>query len=285
MECKGISKENDKFVPRKNADEFFRDGIVVKELYQKTFELINDCSSLSIISILDVFNNAYQICRARLFQKPFISIIRNKEKKDFVYSVALVLIMFHRKFYSISDVTISNLRSSIRPSIWEIYETFAEGKSLSHPIDFCKPTPEPEFDVDLAIAKNYMLSAMDKAIRLEEENKLLSEQLQAERIAREKAEQTIRELQEKLDVWESDDFYKAVNIKTIIEYAQDTDNCDKNDVAIIKLMLLGLCANKVPDKVIRKIKTLKCGGKLNIGTVGQINPAATEVHNHYHNND
>ena len=93
------------------------------------------------------------------------------------------------------------------------------------------------------------------------------------------------ELQEKLDVWESDDFYKAVNIKTIIEYAQDTDNCDKNDGAIIKLMLLGLCANKGPDKVIRKIKTLKCGGKLNIGTVGQINPAATEVHNHYHNND
>ena len=139
--------------------------------------------------------------------------------------------------------------------------------------------------VDFAKAKDYLLDVMDEAAKMQEENKLLSEQLQVERIAREKAEQTIRELQEKLDVWESDDFYKAVNIKTIIEYALDTDNCDKNDVAIIKLMLLGLCANKVPDKVIRKIKTLKCGGKLNIGTVGQMNPAATEVHNHYHNND
>ena len=144
---------------------------------------------------------------------------------------------------------------------------------------------EEDVKVDFAKAKAYLLDVMDEAAKMQEENKLLSEQLQAERIAREKAEQTIRELQEKLDVWESDDFYKAVNIKTIIEYAQDTDNCDKNDVAIIKLMLLGLCANKVPDKVIRKIKTLKCGGKLNIGTVGQINPAATEVHNHYHNND
>ncbi len=144
---------------------------------------------------------------------------------------------------------------------------------------------EEDVKVDFAKAKAYLLDVMDEASRMQKENKLLSEQLQAERIAREKAEQTIRELQEKLDVWESDDFYKAVNIKTIIEYAQDTDNCDKNDVAIIKLMLLGLCANKVPDKVIRKIKTLKCGGKLNIGTVGQINPAATEVHNHYHNND
>ena len=144
---------------------------------------------------------------------------------------------------------------------------------------------EEDVKVDFAKAKAYLLDVMDEASRMQKENKLLSEQLQAERIARENAEQTIRELQEKLDVWESDDFYKAVNIKTIIEYAQDTDNCDKNDVAIIKLMLLGLCANKVPDKVIRKIKTLKCGGKLNIGTVGQINPAATEVHNHYHNND
>ena len=144
---------------------------------------------------------------------------------------------------------------------------------------------EEDVKVDFAKAKDYLVAVMDEAAHMQKENKLLSEELQAERIAREKAEQTIRELQEKLDVWESDDFYKAVNIKTIIEYAQDTDNCDKNDVAIIKLMLLGLCANKVPDKVIRKIKTLKCGGKLNIGTVGQINPVATEVHNHYHNND
>ena len=144
---------------------------------------------------------------------------------------------------------------------------------------------EEDVKVDFAKAKDYLVVVMDEAARMQEENKLLGEQLRAERAAREKVERTIRELQEKLDVWESDDFYKAVNIKTIIEYAQDTDNCDKNDVAIIKLMLLGLCANKVPDKVIRKIKTLKCGGNLNIGTVGQMNPAATEVHNHYHNND
>ena len=144
---------------------------------------------------------------------------------------------------------------------------------------------EEDVKVDFAKAKDYLVAVMDEAEHMQKENKLLSEELKAERMAREKAEQTIRQLQEKLDVWESDDFYKAVNIKTIIEYAQDTDNCDKNDVAIIKLMLLGLCANKVPDKVIRKIKTLKCGGKLNIGTVGQMNPAATEVHNHYHNND
>ena len=139
--------------------------------------------------------------------------------------------------------------------------------------------------VDFVQVKDFVVVAMEEAARIQEENKQLREQLQMERTAKEKAEQTIKELQEKLDVWESDDFYRAVNIKTIIEYAQDTDNCDKNDVSVIKLMLLGLCANKVPDKVIRKIKTLKCGGKLNIGTVGQINPSATEVHNHYHTNE
>ena len=139
--------------------------------------------------------------------------------------------------------------------------------------------------VDFVQVKDYVVAAMEEAARMQEENKLLREQLLMERTTRENAEQLIVELQKKLDVWESDSFYKAVNIKTIIEYAQDTDNCDKNDVATIKLMLLGLCANKVPDKVIRKIKTLKCGGKLNIGTVGQMNPAATEIHNHYHTND
>ena len=139
--------------------------------------------------------------------------------------------------------------------------------------------------MDFVQVKDYVVAAMEEAAKMQEENWQLREQLQKERAAREDAEQLIMELQKKLDVWESDDFYRAVNIKTILEYAQDTDNCDKNDVSVIKLMLLGLCANKVPDKVIRKIKTLKCGGKLNIGTVGQMNPAATEVHNHYHNND
>ncbi len=139
--------------------------------------------------------------------------------------------------------------------------------------------------VDFVQVKDVVVAAMEEAAKMQKENELLREQLQMERTARENAGQLIKELQEKLDVWESDDFYRAVNIKTILEYAQDTDNCDKNDVSVIKLMLLGLCANKVPDKVIRKIKTLKCGGKLNIGTVGQMNPAATEVHNHYHTND
>lgn len=137
-------------------------------------------------------------------------------------------------------------------------------------------------EMDYVQTKCSIVAALDNAIALQNQNKELCKQLEEERNKREEAEFTIKTLKEKLDVWESDSFYKAVNINTILEYAQDSDNCDKNDVATIKLMLLGLCANKVPDKVIRKIKTLKCGGKLNIGSVGQINTAATEVHNHYH---
>ena len=136
--------------------------------------------------------------------------------------------------------------------------------------------------VDFVQVKDVVVAAMEEAAKMQEENRQLREQLQKERAAREDAEQIIVELQKKLDVWESDSFYKAVNIKTIIEYAQDPDNCDKEDVVTIKLMLLGLCANKVPDMVIKKIKTLRCGGKFNIEKLGQLNPAATEVHNHYH---
>lgn len=139
--------------------------------------------------------------------------------------------------------------------------------------------------MDLAEVKSLVMDAMDQAIRMQQENKELRHQLEEERARREKAEQTIKAQQEKLDTWESDDFYRAVNINTILEYAQDPDNCDKTDVTVIKLMLLALCSNKVPDDIIRKIKRLRCGGKLNIGSVGQINPAATEVHNHYHQND
>ena len=140
-------------------------------------------------------------------------------------------------------------------------------------------------EMDLAEVKSLVMGAMDQAIRMQQENKELRHQLEEERARREKAEQTIKTQQEKLDTWESDDFYRAVNINTILEYAQDPDNCDKTDVTVIKLMLLALCSNKVPDDIIRKIKRLRCGGKLNIGSVGQINPAATEVHNHYHQND
>ena len=140
-------------------------------------------------------------------------------------------------------------------------------------------------EMDLAEVKSLVMGAMDQSIKMQQENKALRLQLEEERTRREKAEQTIKTQQEKLDAWESDDFYRAVNINTILEYAQDPDNCDKTDVTVIKLMLLALCSNKVPDDIIRKIKRLRCGGKLNIGSVGQINPAATEVHNHYHNND
>ena len=136
---------------------------------------------------------------------------------------------------------------------------------------------------DFTQTKNIVVEALDKAIGLQTENEALRKQLEEERYARERALRTLGEMQEKIDAWESDSFYKAVNINTILEYAQDPDNCDKNDVTVIKLMLLALCSNKVPDDIIRKIKRLRCGGKLNIGTVGQINPAATVVNNHYHN--
>lgn len=136
---------------------------------------------------------------------------------------------------------------------------------------------------DFTQTKHTIVEALDKAIGLQAENEALRKQLEEERYARECAMRTLGEMQEKIDAWESDSFYKAVNINTILEYAQDPDYCDKNDVATIKLMLLALCSNKVPDEIIKKIKRLRCGGKFNIGSVGQINPAANVVHNHYHN--
>ena len=130
------------------------------------------------------------------------------------------------------------------------------------------------------------MGAMDKAIRLEIENEKLRKRLKMERATRENAEQTIKEKQAKLDIWENNAFYKAVNINTILQYVQNPKKCDKSDVKTIKLMLLALCANKVPNEVIEKIDALECGKTITIEYVENLNPSATKVEtNHYHNKE
>lgn len=277
MEYTGIGKGKEEFIPRKSADEFFHDGEAIEELYKRTFKLIIHYSSLKSNNIIDIFNNAYQICKAHLSEQSFVIKFRNTERKDFSYAVALVLVLLHKKFYPISEESISSLKSKINFGIWRRFQTFSQENELQHPIFHI-----PEEDTDFVKAKEHIMASLDKAIQLQAENEELRKQLESERSLRETLEQIIKSQQEKLDIWENDSFYKAVNINTILKYAQAPENCSENDVKTIKLMLLDLCASKVPDDVIKKIKTLKCGKIITIENVAQMNTAATEITNHYH---
>ena len=88
--------------------------------------------------------------------------------------------------------------------------------------------------------------------------------MEMERSLRSKAENVTVEMRQKLDVWEGDSFYKAVNINSIFEYAQ-SKKCSESNREAIRNTLLYLCSNKVSDEVIEKIKNLELGGKVYIG--------------------
>lgn len=283
MEYTGIGMEKEEFVPRKNMHEFFRDGEAIEELCRLTFRVIMYYSSLKSSNVLDIFNNAYQICRSHLFQQSFVIKFRNTERKDFSYAVALVLVQLHQKFYTISEESVLSLKSKISPRVWKEFQSFAKIYELAHPIFLGQ---EKEFD--FTQVKDHILASLEEADRLQKENKELRKQLEMEETLRGKAEQVAIEIQQKLEVWENDSFYKAVNIETILKYVQEGD-CNKNDVPAIKLMLLSLCAGEVPKEVIEKIKTLKCGGNVTIYDIKKVenfNPTASKSEtNHYHNKE
>lgn len=280
MEYTGISKEIKEFVPRENEEEFFRDGEVIKDLFKWTEELISNEPNLPCSYFtLSVFNQAYLICWLTVHEKVSIRRINDEcvfgkdLERNHSWAVAYTLLRLHKELYP--------LTARIRMEIFKIlpgdfyrryYMDFVRGRSLSHPIDFRASFSEEEqiTEVDLAKTRKYILAAMDKAIKLEEQNKELGKQLEEERRKREIAEQIVEGIQTKLNCLENDAFYKAVNINSILKYAQDQGNCDNNDIKTIRMMLLALCANKVSNDVIAAIKTLKLGGNVTIG----------EQHNH-----
>ena len=97
-------------------------------------ELEFDCICKLNSLVLDIFNNAYQICRSHLFQQSFVIKFRNTERKDFSYAVALVLVQLHQKFYSISEEAVLSLKSKITPRVWRVFQTFAKNYELECPI-------------------------------------------------------------------------------------------------------------------------------------------------------
>lgn len=289
MEYTGISKEKEEFVPRKNYEEFYRDGDVIEDLFELADSLMaNEYNIPYGEYTLQVFNHAYHICWMIIHEKSSVMqisksiVFENDVVRKFSFEIAYILYILHEKFYEI-DESIRRGFLCVLPRGWYMnrFRNFVRENELPCPIEFCAPIP----DIDLVQTKDDIIAAMNKSVRLEKENMMLRKRLELERSKRAEAEQKIKTLQEKLDTWENNAFYKAVNINTILAYAQNPENCGENDVKTIKLMLLDLCASKVPADVIKKIKTLKCGKIITIENVAQMNTAATEITNHYHTNE
>jgi len=278
MEYTGFGKEKEEFMPRKSKEDFFRDGKVIKELYELTDDLVRKDQRRGIAGCLamDVFNYAYCICWMFVQRKYVLSKIeaymesKNEVERKYSWTVAYAPVVLHRNCHPLNPDTCSMFRSLVSLHLYRLYfSDFVKNNSLALPINFRAPFPVPE-PVEFAKVKNGMIAAMDEAIRLKEECEELRNRLEVEKTKRKEAERISRDRQERLDVWEKDSFYKSVNINSILKYAQDRGNCDNSDIKTIRMMLLALCANKVPNDVIEAIKTLKLGGNVTIG----------EQHNH-----
>ena len=288
-----INKVKGEFVPRKGKEEFFCDGEVIEDLFNRTYELLTcECVALPHELALEVFNHAYRICWMYVNEKvPVERIVavvsfESDVVRKYSWAVAYALFRLHAKFYPLSDGMRMNFTMAISKKLYSLhYVAFVRDRRLSEPVDFRASRVAIEKKVDLSEAKDCIMTALDEAIRLKKENEQLRLQLETERTLRRVAERASKDKQEKLDVWENDSFYKAVNINSILKYVQNPKKCDKSDVKTIKLMLLALCANKVPNEVIEKIDALECGKIIIIENVAQMNTAATEITNHYHTND
>lgn len=268
MENAHINREKEEFVPRKNYEEFYRDGEVIEDLFEWTDSLMaNEYNIPYGEYTLQVFNHAYHICWMIFHENSSVMQIsksiefENEVVREFSFKVAYVLCILHEKFHKI-DMRIRRVFSYVfyHGSHVHFYRSFVSENELPCPIEFHAPMP----DIDLVQTRDDIMAAMNKAVRLDKENKMLRKRMELERTKRAEAELNIKTLQEKLDAWENDTFYKAVNINTILKYAQESGICDNNDIKTIRMMLVDLCANKVPNKVIEKIKTLKFGGTIYI---------------------
>lgn len=269
MEYTGINKDKEEFVPRKSKEEFFRDGEVIEELYKFTYDELRKDIRCNDGLVLQMFNYAYRICWLIVTGRSSVNQIDNfitfayREERDYILPMAFILLSLNRGFYPRMNIHLRPLYDMCYICFLDRLINFTSKKKLLLPINFRTPFPEPKLEPELDIlqAKKYIMGFVDKVICLKKENEDLVELLQVEKAKREEVEKKIKTLQKKLDGWENDPFYKAVNINTIFEYVQ-SKHCSENNREAIRNTLLYLCANKVPNDVIEKIKTLKLGGTI-----------------------
>ena len=274
MEYSGVSREKEIFVPRKSKEEFFRDGEVIKDLYYWTYELLTcERNSSSHEFTLDVFNHAYCICWMFINGKGSIRQIADciafetEVVRLHSWAVAYTLFRLHKKFYPLTSGTRMDIALMLPESFYRNrYSPFIGNRSLSEPIYFRTSFPVlPQHEeIDFAEAKDYMLAVMDKAMKFEEDNKMLRSQLEVVHKESSLDKNLIRELQEqnallkqKVNKLENDELCKVVNLETITKYG--LRQTEPQIVQDIVNMLSRLCIDKrcIPEPLQARIKDLE----------------------------
>ena len=278
---------------RHEKEMFFADGAMIQALYEKMDDILRGLHTgfHKPERTLRVFNYAYDFCwqltenhQSRL-DTLFVDSDGNANVRIMTYTLAFVLLNIHNKFDELDESTQDLLqrRQSDRWT-WELlllaknYQTDSPAPATDEPLDFDKV----RLLVTAALTTGKKLQAENESLRrkLETENQMHENIVASWKLSCDSLSQKLDTLRQQLAAWENNKFYQAVNIGTIVDYAQGQK---ENKLDVIKMMLLELCANKVDDDVIQKIKDLRSGGTFNINEVGQMYPNATQVTNHYHN--
>lgn len=287
---------------RDTKEEFIAEGAMMKALYEKVEELLikrgdGSYSAQRVLRIFNYANNIFWQLTNLGEDKPdtqYVDTERNPNVRIMTYSLTFVLLKMFGMYSQLSEAFKEQLHHHKSDNwAWELMilaEQYETDKPEPHPA----PKAEP---VDFDTTLHQVTAALAEAQRLKQENESLRHKLEEEKKRREhdvKHWKALNNMQadtmsalllkhnaveQKLAAWENNKFYQAVNIGTIVDYAQGQK---ENKLDVIKMMLLELCANKVDNDVLQKIKDLRSGGTFNIDKVGQMYPNATHVENHYH---
>lgn len=278
MEYTGIGKEKGEFVPRKHYEEFYRDGEIIEELYEFTDRTISENYNIPYGEYtLEVFNHAYNICWMFIkgkgsFKEIDRSIMfKNDLVQNYSWAVAYALFRLQNKFYPLTKRNSMDFVMMLPEGFCRrLYVDFTRGKSMSYPIDFCGSLPEPEpmeDDIDFARAMDYLnvaMCTMSQAVKVQEENKELHEQLMAAHKESANDKNLIKDLQEqnallkqKVNKLENDELCKVVNLESIAKYG--LRQTDPHIVQDIVNMLSRLCIDKrcIPEPLQVKIEDLE----------------------------
>lgn len=278
MEYTGIMKEKEEFVPRKHYKEFYRDGEMIEELYDFTDRSIGENYNMPYGKYtLKVFNHAYYICWMFIKGKGSVREIdssitfENDLVRNYSWAVAYALFRLQIYFYPLTGRTRMDFAMMLPEGFYKChFAGFTKEKSMSYPIDFCGSLPEPEpmeDDIDFARAMDYLnvaMCTMSQAVKVQEENKELHEQLMAAHKESANDKNLIKDLQEqnallkqKVNKLENDELCKVVNLESIAKYG--LRQTDPHIVQDIVNMLSRLCIDKrcIPEPLQVKIEDLE----------------------------
>lgn len=182
---KGLTEEH--FEERTSIEPFRYDGEVIGDLIDLTTKQLEIHKDGHPEQILDVFNNAYEICwRITYNKEEYLSVLNEFKKKrlkvtvrGYAYMVAWALLSLHKTMLNIETQILDEIchRAAKAVSGRESYSHFLDESYLIEPIRFRAPLPITELQEEKESMtdrlQTQLLASLDEMRKLENENKRL----------------------------------------------------------------------------------------------------------------